>query len=527
MFALQDFPYAKQRHSASTVSRLYSLENLKPSYIKLPQHQWGGTAKQKARKRPFCLNYAAILKPRHKRLLTDLKVTNANEDAAKLRALKLSGFAIASVVIVEVTLGLIVNSLAIISDGLHASLDLITTIMLFVAAKVATRPPDEEHLYGHEKFETIGGLFGGIVLIGVAALIFYEAIVRALEGTGINENLGLVGFAAIGFTFCIDIFRIAIFRTAKGDSSTVKAGLYHAMADFSSTVIALIGFGLATLAGIYWADSVASIALAILLSYLSLKLIRSNIMELSDVASKDMVSKIQREISQEKGIVKTERLRARKVGSKAFIEVNIQVQNGMSLDEAHELASRLESNLIRTFGNAEATIHIEPRQGAQMEQLVEKLAMVDGVREVHEIVTVYSSGRLYVTLHAIVDPSLSVEEAHEIAEKIENRVHTGIKQLEHVTVHVEPFNAEVKSADIEEGELNKIIAKVTDGKAQDLQVEKVLTYVASGKRYINLNCCFKKKITISEAHELTSSIEKEIRERYANTTVTVHIEPIC
>jgi divalent metal cation (Fe/Co/Zn/Cd) transporter len=162
-----------------------------------------------------------------------------------------------------------------------------------------------------------------------------------------------------------------------------------------------------------------------------------------------------------------------------------------------------------------------------MEQLVEKLAMVDGVREVHEIVTVYSSGRLYVTLHAIVDPSLSVEEAHEIAEKIENRVHTGIKQLEHVTVHVEPFNAEVKSADIEEGELNKIIAKVTDGKAQDLQVEKVLTYVAAGKRYINLNCCFKKKITISEAHELTSSIEKEIRERYANTTVTVHIEPSC
>jgi cation diffusion facilitator family transporter len=178
-------------------------------------------------------------------------MASPDQDRAKLRALKLSGFAIASVVIVEVSLGLLVNSLAIISDGLHASLDLVTTIMLFVAAKVALKPPDDEHLYGHEKFETIGGLFGGIILIGVAALIFYEAITRAMQGTGINENLGLVGFVAIGFTFCIDIFRIAIFRTAKGDSSTVKAGLYHAIADLSSTVIALIGFGLATLAGIF------------------------------------------------------------------------------------------------------------------------------------------------------------------------------------------------------------------------------------------------------------------------------------
>jgi divalent metal cation (Fe/Co/Zn/Cd) transporter len=132
-----------------------------------------------------------------------------------------------------------------------------------------------------------------------------------------------------------------------------------------------------------------------------------------------------------------------------------------------------------------------------------------------------------VTLHAIVDPSLSVEEAHEIAEEIERRVYSGIKHLEHVTVHVEPYNAQIKSIEIGEEDLNRIIAKATDGKSQDLHVENVLTYVAAGRRYINLNCCFTKQVTISEAHELTSGIEKEIRERFANATVTVHIEPCC
>jgi divalent metal cation (Fe/Co/Zn/Cd) transporter len=91
------------------------------------------------------------------------------------------------------------------------------------------------------------------------------------------------------------------------------------------------------------------------------------------------------------------------------------------------------------LGSVDATIHIEPAQSETgMKQLVQKLAQVDGVREVHEISTVYATGKMYITLHAIVDPKLSVEEAHNIAEKIEKNMYAEIKQLEHVTVHVEP-----------------------------------------------------------------------------------------
>ncbi|HLC01108.1 MAG TPA: cation-efflux pump [Candidatus Bathyarchaeia archaeon] len=452
---------------------------------------------------------------------------NSQEGAGKLRALRLSALAIASVVIVEVSLGLIVNSLAIVSDGLHALLDAITTVALFIAVKAALKPPDEDHLYGHEKFETIGSLIGGMILVAVALIIFYEAVMRSVQGVSVNEGLSLVGFGAIGFTFCIDVFRIAIFRKASHESSTTQVGLYHAVADLSSTIIAFLGFGLATLAGIYWGDAIASIALGIFLSYLSLKLIRSNIMELSDTASKDMVQKIRKEILSEHGVLKNENLRARKVGSKTFIETTVQVFASMSLDEAHALASRIEGNLTRAFGNVDATIHIEPCDGETgMENLVEKLATVDGVRQVHEISTVYASGELYITLHAIVDPSLSVEEAHDIAEKIEKRVHEGIRRLEHVTVHVEP-SGEVRAVEIGEEQLKTIIYKVTDGLTENLRLDKVLTYVAGGKRYINLDCCFTKQISIAEAHELASRIEKEVKERFAEAVVTVHIEPIC
>src|SRR4030067_3552092 len=111
---------------------------------------------------------------------------NSSEGTYKLNALKLSAIAIASVVVVEVSLGLIVNSLAILSDGLHALLDVITTLLLFFATKAALKPPDEEHTYGHEKFETIGGLIGSLVLIGVAILVAYEAALRLMAGVGVG-----------------------------------------------------------------------------------------------------------------------------------------------------------------------------------------------------------------------------------------------------------------------------------------------------------------------------------------------------
>jgi divalent metal cation (Fe/Co/Zn/Cd) transporter len=160
-----------------------------------------------------------------------------------------------------------------------------------------------------------------------------------------------------------------------------------------------------------------------------------------------------------------------------------------------------------------------------MEQLVKKLATVEGIKEVHDIATVYASGKLYITLHAYVDPKLSVEEAHEIAEKIEENMQTGIKQLENVTVHIEPYGAETPMTKIDEKELERIVQKAAREIEQDLYVKDVITYTAEDKRYININCCFTKQISITEAHEIASQIETEIKERFTDSVVTVHIEP--
>ena len=446
----------------------------------------------------------------------------------KLKVLKFSAIAIASVVIVEVILGLIVDSLAILSDGLHAALDVFSTVMLFVATRASLKPPDEEHMYGHEKYEAIGGLIGGIILIGVAILIFYEAVVRLISNIQVNESLQLAGFFAIGYTLCIDIFRVTIFKGAGHSQSTsVKAGFYDAISDLGSTLIALLGFGLA-LMGFYYGDSIASMFLGFMLVFLSIKLARASIMELSDTASKDLVQKTRNTVLAHDGILECKTLKLRNVGSKVFVDCTVQVSSLMSLEEAHTLASEVEENLTKTFGNVDATIHIEPdEEETKMKQRVKALATVENVREVHDIVTVYAHGKLYITLHAYVDSNLSVEESHEIADKIENRMHAEIKQLENATVHIEPYCSEKHAAEIDEAELKNVIDKLAKKVKTSLRLKRTVTYAADGKRYVNVDCCFTKHVPLAEAHEIASYVEKEIAEYFAEAVVTVHIEPEC
>ncbi len=446
----------------------------------------------------------------------------------KLKALKITAIAIFSVVLVEVSIGLIVNSLAILSDGLHALLDVVSTVMLFFAVRASIKPPDEEHTYGHEKFETIGGLIGGIVLIAVAFLIFYEAALRltGLQNAQINSGIEFAGFIAVGYAIFIASLRVTIFRkTEHIESPSMKVGLYDAISDLGSTLLALVGFGLATL-GFFYGDSLASIFLGVMLSYLSVRLVRSSVMELSDTASKELVQKTRKLIISHDGIVTSKNLKVRKVSSKIFIDATVQVPSHMSLEEAHSLVSKIEADLKQALGNVDATIHIEPSdKETQMDQLVEKLAMVDGVKEVHEISTIYTGGKFYVTLHACVNPEISVEEAHKIAENIERRLKAEIKPLENVTVHVEPSGIAVPALEVNEAQLSRVVNEVTQTIAAHLRIKRIVTYTAEGKRYINIDCCFTQQIQIKEAHEIASQVEKETKERFANAVVTVHIEP--
>ncbi len=451
----------------------------------------------------------------------------AGKRNSKVRVLQLSFVAIASVVIVEGIVGAITNSLAILGDAAHALLDTVTTLILLVTTQLSLKPPDEEHLYGHGKIEPIGGLVGGVALVGLAIYLFYEAVTRILfQGQFVRHDM--IGFVAVGYTLAVDFFRIGTLWGREDGSVTVKASFYHAISDFASTVIALVGFGLAYLQFDDRLDAIASIVLSFLLIYLTAGLLRSSSAELSDQIPRSVVTEVRKEIMRTTGVVTCRDLKARKVGAKTFVETTICVSNSMGLAEAHDVASQIENDITRLYGDSSVTVHIEPAGDERpIEKQIEGLATaVEGVRGVHDLTSVYSGGKMHITLHALVDPQLPLERAHEIAEKIETNLTEQIGSIESVTVHLEPYASTMRRGfTAENATMRRTIRQIAESHPSIKRVQRVVTYVSEGRRYINVDCLFDKGISVEKMHDTISHVEADIKSKYRGAIVTTHAEP--
>jgi cation diffusion facilitator family transporter len=443
----------------------------------------------------------------------------------KLRALQLSLIATASIVVIEGTVGFLTNSLAILGDAAHAVFDTITVLILLATTQLSMQPADEEHLYGHGKIESIGGLIGGIALIGLALLLFYEAGTRILSPQRVNNEI--IGFGAVGYTLVIDFFRIGTLWGRSQSSLTVRATLYHALSDLASTIIALIGFSLASYR-ITGTDAAASIVLATLLIYLSARLVRTSGAELSDAISKSVVEEIRKQILSTGGVTMCKDLKARRVGTKTFVETTICVPGSMGLAEAHNVASQIESKVVGLYGDSSVTVHIEPSGPENpIEKQIESLAAaVEGVKGVHNLSNVYSKGKLFITLHVMVDPSMSLERAHAIAEKIEKDLKQQIGDIENVTIHIEPYELEISGEFLlKDAQVEMMIRQILEAHSDIRSVKRVVTYVSEKRRHINIDCSFDKTVLVEVMHDTVSHVEAEIKEQFKEAVVTIHAEP--
>ncbi|MCX8171290.1 MAG: cation-efflux pump [Candidatus Bathyarchaeota archaeon] len=448
----------------------------------------------------------------------------------KVKALKYSTLAIMSVFLAEVFSGLIVNSLAILSDSLHAFFDVLSTTILLVSAHASLKPPDEEHMYGHEKFELLGGLIGGFSLMVLAAYITIESALRIFSGgIYVNLDLSIAGFFALIYTLSIDFLRIFIFRLVSERSSTITAGFYHAFSDFGSTIIALIGYWLST-QGIFYGDSVASIILGALLISLSVRFIWRNAMELSDIAPRETVIKVREEISKAcRDLFGYESLKIRKIGGKLYVRATLKIPDYMSFEEAHSLASKIEEGIRREFRDADIYFHIEPTgmNGMSTREFIEKLvSKIGNVEGVHDVNIFHYDGKIYVTLHVQVNPSMPISKAHDLANKIEESIYRSVGNIENILVHLEPSNIEFSRGHVldEKGveELVHIAAEKYGGR---IKVRRVISYTVDGKLCINIECSLSEDVSVEEAHKIATEIEESIRSRVSEAIVSVHVEP--
>lgn len=445
----------------------------------------------------------------------------------KTNTLKISLAIILSAFVLEFFIGLFSNSLALITDSVHAVLDSIVTAILLVAARWSTKPPDREHTYGHGKIETMGSFSAGIIILIIACFFIYESITRFYEPR--PEVLpGILAIGAAVYTLFSDAFRIVILKRAlkRTEGSTLRVDFYHAFMDMGSTSVALAGIVLVIM-GFYQADYIAALILGAFLAALSLKLIHKSGLELTDAVPESMVRRVHDIASGTEGVMKTESVQMRRAGSDIFAEVTISLSGASSFEEAHKISANVEKNIKDSIANSKVTVHFEPTwKDVQPDYVINNVASsVKGVAGIHNINHSTTKDGVFISLHVMVDRDMSLEDAHKVSDEIEEQIKESVENVNHITIHLEPYVSIPQSVPVEDLTIEERVTNIIKEYPTVKKIGRVITFQLQDIYKVDIDCSFARNLTVERVHDIVSEIEFKIKNQIKNAIVTIHPEP--
>lgn len=264
--------------------------------------------------------------------------------------------------IIKISGGILGQSQALLADGIHSLSDLASDAMVLVAVKHAGEDADEDHPYGHARYETLATVALGILLLGVAIGIAYDAILRLDNPEDIaTPALFTLVIAAISIFSNEGLYHATRIVAKKLRSPLLEANAWHHRSDAVSSIVVLIGIG-ATYIGYPLLDAVAAILVALMIAKIGLDLTHQSVQELVDTALEpEMVKKIKQTILSIDDVRELHLLRSRRMGHNALVDVHLLVSPRLSVSEGHHISEAVEKILIEQFDEInDVTVHIDP-----------------------------------------------------------------------------------------------------------------------------------------------------------------------
>ncbi|MEI8356483.1 MAG: cation diffusion facilitator family transporter, partial [Deltaproteobacteria bacterium] len=263
--------------------------------------------------------------------------------AQKLKAAQLSIVSNTSLVLLKLFIGILMGSVAVLSEAIHSGLDLLASIVAFYAVGKAGKPADERHPYGHGKWENVSGVVEALLILAAALYIIYKAVMSFTKGSPV-EHIGL-GTAVMAISAIVSWFMSAyLFRVAKRTQSiALEADALHLRADVYTSIGVIVGLALIAATDITQLDSVAAFAVALLIIKSSFDLIRD---AMGDIFDKRLPLEDESKIKEvfsiyQGGCVRFHRLRSRKSGSVRFIDLHLVVSRKWTIEAAHILSDAI------------------------------------------------------------------------------------------------------------------------------------------------------------------------------------------
>ncbi|CAC9536413.1 Cobalt-zinc-cadmium resistance protein [uncultured Gammaproteobacteria bacterium] len=345
-----------------------------------------------------------------------------------------------SLAILKIIAGVIGNSGALIADGIHSFSDLLSDGIVLYAAKHSQEDADEDHPYGHQKFETVATLGLAVILALVGVGIIFDGFDRLNNPAALTHINLLLGVAGISI-FTKEMLYWYTLKIAKTyNSDMLKANAWHHRSDALSSVVVFAGV-LGTTLGFIYLDAVAAIVVGLMVTYIAWELGTNATKELVDTSiDTDQIEKLRYALGQISGVNNVHSLRTRKIGHTISADVHVQVDPFLSVSEGHMISVSVERVAKECLENlTDVTVHIDPEDDemiAPFKNLPERAEALgiltkalfnnkcDG--EIDRIQLHYLDGKIhvdfYLPLSCLVDDKSHQEILIKLKQTVENLV---------------------------------------------------------------------------------------------------------
>ena len=453
--------------------------------------------------------------------------------ARKERAALASIAASAAIAIGKLVAGLMSGSLALLSEAGHASVDTGATILTWLAVRASGKPADEEHHYGHGKYESLAALAETGLLFALTAFVVIEAIRRLTTHDEAVEPK-LIAFVVLGVSIVIDLVRwLSLTRIARETKSdALAADALHFSSDLFASILVLAGLT-ATLFGYQQADSYAAFGVAIFVAIAGYRLGRRTVDSLLDRAPEGAAERIRAGVLAVPGVTGIDFLRLRPAGAQVLGEIGIGVSRTLPIERVARIAESVTQAIKENEPDAELTLTTTP-VALDDETALERvlLAAARQRRAVHHVTVQEIDGRRSVSLDLELDGRMQHAAAHEAASRLEAAVREELGPDTEVETHIEPLETrELTGHDAPPTTVDSIALQLRSAAGAGSIVREVhhvrVRQTVAGL-VVNYHCRVDPSLSVVAVHDAVDEVDRRLKEARDDVCRVVgHAEPFA
>jgi cation diffusion facilitator family transporter len=431
---------------------------------------------------------------------------------------------------IKLVTGLATGSLGLIAEAAHSGTDLVAALLTLFAVRIAVRPADEQHNYGHGKAEHLAALAESTFLMLVSAFLAYQAGTRLAAGTSHEVQTTWWSFAVLGVVILLDASRAVNSQRAarRYHSAALASNALHFASDLAGSVAVLIGLVFVAM-GEPRADAIAALIVGAIVFVAAARLTRQSVEVLMDRADEGSRRAV-REALEEFGDLEVRRLRARHAAGRDFVDLVVAISADAGLAQAHTTADAIESAIRRNLPESDVLVHVEPRvaEGDLRERATAAALGVPDVREVHNVRVMHLDGGPELSLHVKLPRDLALGEAHDVVERLERALREAVPELRTIHTHIEPLSAADWATRPDRDEVADARSAIIDvvSRFTGREPATVRFRDADRGRVALVDVLLPADQPLPSAHRRAGEIEEAVRQRCPELAdVIVHTEP--